>query len=101
LNPNITIRGLERDWNNAKVLKSVTEEEDWFVLGKLRQQHSSGVSDEVVAKVSILRRGRLVRKCRKLCLVFRNSIKSMWVWGKIVAPKGNYFEEQWQIVLEM
>jgi len=29
----------------------------------------------------------------KLCVVFRNNIISMWVWGKIVAPKGNYCEE--------
>jgi len=46
LNPNIAIGGLERDWNSGNVLKSVTEEEDWFVLGKLRQQHLSGVNYE-------------------------------------------------------
>jgi len=37
----------------------------------------------------------------KLCLIFRNVIQSLWVWGKIVAPKGIHCEKQREIILEM
>ena len=37
----------------------------------------------------------------KLCVLFRNSIQSVWVWGKIVASKGKYDEKQGQIILEV
>jgi len=37
----------------------------------------------------------------KLCVIFRNVIQSLWVWGKIVAPKGIYCEKQREIILEM
>jgi len=37
----------------------------------------------------------------KMCVIFRNVIQSLWLWGKIVAPKGIYCEKQRQIILEM
>jgi len=37
----------------------------------------------------------------KFSVVFRNSIESVWVWEKIVAPKDKYCEEQGQVILEM
>jgi len=80
LNPNIAIGGLERDWNSGNVLKSVTEEEDWFVLGKLRQQQSSGVSyEEWKQRFQFYAEEDWFENVAELWLVFGNSIKSMWV----------------------
>ncbi|QCD97598.1 hypothetical protein DEO72_LG6g2309 [Vigna unguiculata] len=46
---------------------------------------------------TVKNKGRLFWRCRnwtKLCVIFRNVIQSLWVWGKIVAPKGIYCEKQ-------